>query len=301
MRCLILGATGQIGSQLAAACADRGLAHLGTYYRRPHREYAPLDVRDADAVDELIADYQPDVTFHAAGLTGGGYAEQFPEECHQIAVEGTRLVADAVARHGGSLVLFTSDAVFGECPTALREEDPTAPVGVLARCQVEAEATARGVLPDRHLILRTGWVYGPEERGRNRGCRLVKQLAAGEVVEVATDRHGQPTYGPDLAEVAVELARLGQTGTVHAVGPDRHTEFTFARLAAHVFGFDVDLVAGRPAAELDDGDPRPGRVWLDRFKLRTLLGPRPIRGAADGLRALRAELFPAARTHARAA
>ena len=72
-----------------------------------------------------------------------------------------------------------------------------------------------------------------------------------------------------------QLAKLGQTGTVHVVGPDRHTEFTFARLAAHVLGADTDLVVGRPAADLGDDSPRPGRVWLDRFKLRTLLGPQP--------------------------
>src|SRR5687767_441113 len=123
MRCLVLGATGQIGSHLIAACADRGLAHLGTYYRWPHPEYAPLDVRDVDSVDELIADYQPDVTFLAAGWTSGGYAETRPDECRQVMVEGPRLVAGAVARHGGSLVLFSSDEVFGECPTARREED----------------------------------------------------------------------------------------------------------------------------------------------------------------------------------
>src|SRR5579885_3501035 len=118
MRCLILGATGQIGSHLAAACADRGLAHLGTYYRWPHPDYAPLDVRDADAVEELIADYQPDVTFLAAGLACSGYAEAFPDECRQITVEGTTVVAEAVARGDGSLVLFSTDEVFGECPTA---------------------------------------------------------------------------------------------------------------------------------------------------------------------------------------
>jgi dTDP-4-dehydrorhamnose reductase len=300
MRCLILGATGQIGSHLAAACAYRGLAHLGTYYRWPHPEYAPLDVRDGDAVDELVADYLPDATFLATGLICGGYAEAFPDECRQIAVEGARLVADAVGRHGGSLVLFSSDEVFGECVTARREEDPVSPVGVLARCHAEAEAIVRETLPGRHLIVRTGWVYGPEERRRNRGCRLAKRLAAGEPVEAATDRHGQPTYGPDLAEATLELARLGQTGTVHVVGPDRHTEFTFARLAAHVLGCDVDLVRGLPAAEFAD-DPRPSRVWLDRFKLRTLLGPRAVRGAADGLRALRAEMFPATARTARAA
>jgi dTDP-4-dehydrorhamnose reductase len=300
MRCLVLGATGQIGANLVAACADRGLAHLGTYYRWPQPECAPLDVRDADAVEELIADYQPDVTFLAAGLTCGGYAEAYPDECRQVTVEGTLLVADTVSRNGGMLVRFSSDEVFGECPTARREEDSPAPMGVLARCHAEAEAVVRAALPDRHLIVRTSWVYGPEERGRNRGCRLAKSLAAGKPTDVSIDRHGQPTYGPDLAEVAVELARLGQMGTVHVVGPDRHTEFTFARLAAHVFGHDVDLVRGVPAAEFAD-DLRPSRVWLDRFKLRTVLGPRAIRGAAEGLRALRVVMFPAEATHARAA
>jgi hypothetical protein len=173
-------------------------------------------------------------------------------------------------------------------------------VSRVQRCHAEAEAVVRTVLPDRHLIVRTGRVYGPEERGRNRGCRLARSLAAGKPMDVATDRHGQPTYGPDLAEVAVELARLGQTGTVHVVGPDRHTEFTFARLAAHVFGRDVDLIRGVPAAEFAD-DPRPSRVWLDRFKLRTVLGPRAVRGAAEGLRALRAVLHPVTVRHVRAA
>jgi dTDP-4-dehydrorhamnose reductase len=293
MRSLILGATGLVGSHLHALCDDRGYAHLGTWYTFPHPEFAPLDVRDADAVGELVADYQPDVTYLAAGIADGGYADAFPDVCRGVTVDGTRVVAEAVARHGGSLVLFSSDEVFGECPSARREEDPLGPVGELARAKESAEAIVRGLLPDRHLILRSGWLFGPEERGRNLGCRLAKKLAAGVQVQVATDRHGQPTYAPDLAEVAVELARTGQTGTFHAVGPDRHTEFTFARLAAHVLGYDVDLIEGVTAAHLDDGNPRPDRVWLDRFKLRAALGPRAIRGVPDGLRAFRTALQPA--------
>lgn len=293
MRSLILGATGCVGSHLAAACEDHGFAKLGTWYTFPHPDHVPLDVRDEDAVEELLADYQPDVTFLAAGLADGGYAEAFPSVCRDVTVTGTRVVAEAVARHGGTLVQFSSDEVFGECPTARREEDPLGPVGELARAREAAETIVRGLLPDRHLILRTGWLYGPEERGRNLGCLLARKLAAGEPIQAATDRHGQPTYAPDLAAAAVELARLGQTGTFHAVGPDRHTEFTFARLAAHVLGYDVDLVEGVMAAHLDDGDPRPDRVWLDRYKLRAILGPRAIRGAADGLRGLRAGLATA--------
>ncbi|OWK43810.1 SDR family oxidoreductase [Fimbriiglobus ruber] len=293
MRCLILGGTGLIGSHLVTACDDRGYARLGTWYRFPHTDHVPLDVRDGDAVTELIADYQPDVTFLASGLVCSGYAEAFPDECRDVTVTGASEVALAVARHGGSLVLFSSDEVFGDSATTRREEDPAVPTGALARCQVEAEEVVRTLLPDRHLIVRSSWVFGHEERGRDRACRLVRKLAARDTITTASDRHGQPTYAPDLADVALELARLGQTGTVHVVGPDRHTEFTFARLTAHIFGYDTDLIEGVPAETLDDQPPRPANICLDRVKLRSLLGPRAIRTTADGLRGLRADLQPA--------
>ncbi|MGL6096678.1 MAG: NAD-dependent epimerase/dehydratase family protein, partial [Fimbriiglobus sp.] len=121
MRSLILGATGLIGSHVLAGCVDRGYAALGTGYRRPHRDHAPLDLRDAEAVHDLIADYQPDVTFLAAGLASAGYGELHPTECRDVTVTGTTHVARAVARHGGTLVSLSSDAVFGECRTARKE------------------------------------------------------------------------------------------------------------------------------------------------------------------------------------
>lgn len=300
MRSLILGATGLIGSHLVDHCDDRGGARLGTWYRSPKADHVPLDLRDADAVSELIADYQPDVTFLAAGLTDAGYAETFPAECPPVTVDGARHVAEAVARHGGTLAVFSSDEVFGDCPTARREDDPAHPTGVLARCQLEAERLVRRELPGRHLILRSSWVFGPEHRGRNPVSSWVRRLACGEAIEAATDRDCQPTYAADLAEIAVELAKLGQSGTYHVVGPDRHTAFTFARLVAHIYGFDSDLVDGRTTRELGDRSPRPGRVWLDRFKLRSLLGARAVRTAADGLRTMR-DAARASYTDARAA
>ena len=286
MRCLILGATGHIGSHLLAACDDRGFARLGTRYTWPHADHVPLDLRDTDSLNELLADYQPDVTFLAAGLSSPGYAETHPTECRELMRDAACDVAALVARHGGQLVYFSSDEVFGECPSARREDDPVAPTGELSRCHLAAERTIRELLPDRHLILRTGWVYGPDTRRRNFVSRIVRKIATHLPVAVANDRHGQPTFGPDLADVAIELTRLGHSGTFHVVGSDRHTEFSFARLLAHVHGFDVDLIQGVPALELCDDNPRPSRVWLDRFKLRGVLGSKAIRGTHDGVPSL---------------
>lgn len=266
MRCLVVGGTGLVGSHLLTACEDRRYATLGTAYTRPPADFAALDVRDADAVRELVADYQPDVTFYAAAA--------------DLPATGPANVAAAVARHGGTLTFVGGDEVFGECPTARKETHAVAPASVPGHVQAAAEAAIRAALPGRHLILRTSAVFGT---GGDRVAGWVRAWQAGLTVNAATDRDLQPTFAPDLADVAVELVKARHAGVVHVVGPDRHTEFTFARLACHVLGHDTDLV--QPAAGTTD---RPARVHLDRFQLRGLLGPNAVRSAADGLRAVRA-------------
>lgn len=290
MRCLILGATGQIGSHLWQACQNRGYAHLGTWYRQSHPDAVPLDLRDAEAVYDLIADYQPEVTFLAAGINSPGYAEQAPVETAAINVAGSKTVVQAVAQHGGRLVFFSSDAVFGDCLTARREEDPTVPRGEFVRGKLDMEKAIRQELPDRHLIIRTGWLYGPDERHGGMLGRLLRQLDRKQQLPVATDRFGQPCYTPDLAAAVLELALREQTGTFHLVGPEKQSEASFARLVCHLFGYDVDQLAGMPADQLDDSDPLPKRIWLDRFKMRTVLGSKAIRSPSEGLRACRAML-----------
>jgi dTDP-4-dehydrorhamnose reductase len=301
MKCLILGATGQVGGQLAARCEARSLAYLGTAHRRSHPEYSPLDIRDQHAVNELVAGFRPDVTFLPAAFTHVDYAETHAGECHAVNLAGTANVARAVRQHGGTLAFFSTDHVFGECEFAMREEDPVAPLSVYAKTKVEAEAAIRDALPDRHLILRTSWVYGPDDQGKNFVVRTVRQFAEGKRLTVASDQYGQPTYGPDLAETALDLALGGYAGTFHVVGPERVTRFAFARLVCHVFGFDCDLVKGVPTPELGQDAPRPGRVWLDRYKLRSALGPKAIRTPGEGLRDLRSRLGWNAPSAARAA
>ncbi len=286
MRCLILGATGQIGSHLVTACDERGLARLGTYYRWRNPDHAPLDLLDAAAVEDLIGKYRPDVTFLAAGLTGSGYAEAFPDECRAVVEGGTRAVAEAVAAHGGRLVSFHSDELFGESKVACKELDPAAPQNAFARAHHVAEECIRGLLPERHLIIRTSWVFGADARRRNVAYTVLRKFRRNEPHAADPAAHGHPTYAPDLADVAVELARLGETGTIHLVGPDRQTAYTFAHLVAQINGFDTDLVT----TAADPDGPRPNGVWLDRTRMRQLVGPRAVRPTADGLRGMRAAM-----------
>ena len=287
MRSLILGATGLIGSALVEACENRGDAVLGTWYRRPHHDFAPLDICDEASVHSLVQDFQPDTIYLAAGLNQIDFAEAHPDECRAVNELGARVVAEAAARSGASVVAFSTAHVFGECRIARREDAVREPANVFGGTAARAEDDIRDRLPDRHLILRTNWVYGPEERGRNPASRTIRRLSNEQFIETTLERVCQPTYAPDLANCAIELAQRGSTGTYHAVGPDRVTEFAFHQTVAFVMGLDCDRIIARSIDELGEDAPRPRTLWLDRSRLRSSLGPKAIRGIGDGLRTMR--------------
>lgn len=267
MRTLILGSTGTVGSALASALSDRHWPTLGTCYRDGHPTRTPLDVRDADAVNELIADYQPDVTVCAAPLDD-------PADAGRL--------ARAVRAGGGLLAAFTCEAVYGDCKVAMREDDQLAPQSDVGRTHAAVEEAIRAELPERHLLVRTSGVFDGGRFGRV--GRLLHKLRRGEVVRADNEKFTLPTFAPDLADVTLDLLKHGHAGTFNAVGPDRHTEFTFARLVAHLFGYDADLIQPtRPAG-------RVPRVMLDRFRLRALLGPNVFRPTGDAVRVVRAGL-----------
>jgi dTDP-4-dehydrorhamnose reductase len=264
---------------------DHRIPHLATCYHRPQPFFAPLDHRDTDAIRELFADDQPDVTYFAAGSSSVEFAQDRSEEVRDIFLGGLNRVLDCLAETNGQFVLFSGDGVFGECRAARREEDPLAPVGKLAELQAEAEELVRTRLPERHLILRTSRVFGASAIRA-----LAKRLKAGHEIAADNDRFTQPTYAPDLAEVALELVRRGTRGTIHATGPDRMTDFAFARLVAHLFGQDADRVEVAP----EQPGLRPANVRLDRFRLRSLLGANAVRPVAEALRQIRSrQLQPA--------
>jgi dTDP-4-dehydrorhamnose reductase len=205
--------------------------------------------------------------------------------CRRINVEGPALAAGHVNRWGGRVVFFSTDAVFDGRDASYRENDPTNPLNVYARSKLDAEEQIRAAAPDRYLILRTGWVYGPDPQRRNFVLRLIDRIGQGERVEVASDQWGSPTFTVDLAAAVRFLVDRAETGTFHATGPELIDRVSLARMACKVFGMDVGRVIARPTSALGQAAPRPLRVLLDCGKLRAT-GVPPFRGVAAGLEAL---------------
>ncbi len=290
MKALVIGASGQVGGQLAAVGKGRGVDVVRTGFRNDRPGALKLDVSDRAAVRDVLAAVRPDVVFVPAAMTHVDRCETHPHECRAANVDGPRNVAEAAAGAGARVVFFSTEHVFPDGPTPYAEAAPCGPVSEYAKSKVLAEAMLREVLPGRHLILRTSWVYGPEEQGKNFVYRAVRTLRAGEALTVPADQHGQPTYGPDLAAAAWDLIEAEATGTVHVVGPELVTRDAFARQIAAAFDLSPAGIAGVTTAELRQPAPRPLHIQLTRDKLIALLGRDPIRPPAAALKEMRGRL-----------
>jgi dTDP-4-dehydrorhamnose reductase len=291
MNALVIGGTGQVGGQVVRALRARGHRAEATGCSGPPPGFHRLDLRRPLDADRLIYSLRPGVVFLPAAFTHVDGAEERKDECHAVNVTAAARVARAVFVTGGRLVLFSTDHVFGDADHPRDEDEPPRPLNAYSLSKVAAEQAVRAILPDRHLIVRTSWVYGPDARRKNFVYRTVDTLAAGRELVVPVDQFGQPTYAPDLARCAVELAQRGETGTYHVVGPGAMSRLAFAKLVARMYLLDERLIRGAATAELGQAAPRPLRVRLDRTKAALTLGDDMVRGPRAGLHALRGELF----------
>jgi len=265
-RALVIGASGQVG--LALSSALKGVWDLvETAHNHAVAPQVPLDLGDQSAVESLLASVQPDVVLIAGAMCNVDGCELEPEVCWRINVNGPAVVAAYLSRHGGTAVFFSTDHVFDGTKVSYQESDTVHPLSVYARSKVDAEDAVRQSLPTRHLILRTGWVYGPDPNRRNFILRLVDRVRSGQTVTVPSDQWGSPTLTDDLARTTRALLDRGMTGTFHATGPDYLNRATMAGMVCEIFGLDRHQIRSVPTEQLGQAAVRSRRVRLDCAKL----------------------------------
>jgi FlaA1/EpsC-like NDP-sugar epimerase len=126
-RVLVTGAGGSIGSELCRQIAAFGPSSLVLYERYENSLYTITndladrqggvqihsiigDVTDVGRVDAVFTEHHPDVVFHAAAHKHVPLMEANPCEAIKNNVVGTRVVAEAAARHGVErFVLISTD------------------------------------------------------------------------------------------------------------------------------------------------------------------------------------------------
>ncbi|MDI4664828.1 dTDP-4-dehydrorhamnose reductase [Xanthobacter autotrophicus] len=223
-RILLFGAGGQLGREVTALAAERGTELVGLGHEA-------LDISDPVAVARAIEAARPDVLVNTAAYTAVDKAESEPEMAARINAFAPGLIAERCARYRTPFIHVSTDYVFdGTKAGAYVEADPIAPLGVYGRTKAAGEAAVRAA-SERHVIVRTSWVYGAH--GHNFLKTMLRLAAERNLLKVVADQRGCPTATRDLAEAvlaAAEAAARGDArwGTYHFAGTGATTWHGFA-------------------------------------------------------------------------
>jgi len=194
-RVLLLGAGGQLGTELAKRLA--GKVELTALSR------VELDLSDAGAIRAAIARAEPEIVINAAAYTAVDKAESEPEVCRQVNAVAPGVIAAEVARANGWLIHYSTDYVFdGSGTRAWVETDATGPLSVYGQTKLDGEL-AIAASGCRHVILRTSWVYAAV--GRNFLHTMLRLGREREQLKIVDDQIGAPTSAEAITEATLAV------------------------------------------------------------------------------------------------
>jgi dTDP-4-dehydrorhamnose reductase len=228
-----------------------------------------LDIADLKQVEEAVSRFRPGAIVNCAAFTQVDLCETERDAAVQGNITGPRNLALSAAHHEAVLVHVSSDYVFdGEKPppSPYLEGDPTGPLSWYGRTKLEGEQAIQGIT-DRHVIVRTAWLYG--RHGPNFLKKILKPALSAQVPElkVVNDQFGSPTWSYRLAQQLARLVEAGGQGLYHASAEGYCTWF---ELTCHFLGrLGVDKTV-RPCPTSDYPTPavRPKNSILENRHLQ---------------------------------
>lgn len=280
-RILLLGATGQLGRELA-----RALTELGTV------QAVPRTVADLAQPDELVSRLRPvftslapTVVVNAAAYTAVDHAEVDVATATAVNATSPGVLAALASASGAAFVHYSTDYVFdGHGDAPWRETDEPRPLGVYGRTKLAGERAVAAACP-RHLILRTSWLIGAQ--GQNFLKTILQLAATRDSLRVVDDQIGAPTSAEWLAGVTVTMLRAmcaaapqdPRWGCYHVVpsgytswnGLARHAVATATR-QGRVLALAPDAIVPIPSSAYPLPAPRPLNSRLDTHKVRATFG-----------------------------
>lgn len=257
MKLLVTGSDGQLGHDVLAAAAARGVQALGADIRE-------LDITDSRAADAFIGQNRPDAVIHCAAYTAVERAQEEPERCEAVNVLGSENIARASAAAGAKMIYISTDYVFdGEARVPYDTGDEPAPLNVYGRTKLFGERAAAQLCP-RSFIVRTSWVFGLH--GNNFVKTILRLAAQRDEIDVVCDQTGSPTYTADLAGLLVDMAMTDKYGLYHATNEGLCSWADFAQEILRLAGRET-VVNRVPSSGYASKAPRPMYSALSKRSL----------------------------------
>ncbi|RLD06064.1 MAG: dTDP-4-dehydrorhamnose reductase [Chloroflexi bacterium] len=226
MKILLLGNTGQLGSELAELLPQLGdLTAL---------DYPQIDMSDEAGIRAVVEKVAPQLIVNATAYTAVDQAEKESALATAINAHGIGFLAEEAKKHEAFLIHYSTDYVFdGKKGQPYLENDAVNPLSVYGRSKWQGEEEIRQRGGD-YLIFRTSWVYSL----RNQSGFVQKALQWSrqyETLQIVDDQISNPTWAKMLAKVSVQVLEKGidylksRKGLYHLSGAGFSSRYAWAK------------------------------------------------------------------------
>jgi dTDP-4-dehydrorhamnose reductase len=221
-RVVVIGASGQLGSDLLAAFA--GLDAVGV-------DHAMVDIERPAEVAALLAHHKPSLVVNTAAYHNVERCETHAERAFAVNAVAVDSLATLCEPAGIAIAHISTDYVFdGERDTPYAESDRPAPINVYGISKYAGEL-ALAARTERHFLFRTSGLYGvrgSSTKGYTFAGRMREQARAGKPLRVVDDITCTPSYTLDVARTIRAVLETGRFGSYHVTNAGSCTWYDFA-------------------------------------------------------------------------
>jgi dTDP-4-dehydrorhamnose reductase len=247
MKTLIIGAEGQLGTDVCAAFADVEICRAGV-----NSGDVRLDITNETDVRRLVEkEFKPELVVNTAAFHNVPKCEEDPASAYAVNAMGAKYLATACQEAGASLVHVSTDYVFGSGGRVpYTESDREAPLSTYGASKLAGEHLVAAEC-ENHFIVRGSGLYGAapcKAKGGKNFVQLMLHLARerGEV-KVVTDEMVSPTYTVALAKQIRLIAEKAEPGLYHATCDGECSWYQFAQAIFEETETEVKLLKGTQA------------------------------------------------------
>lgn len=254
-----------------------------------------VDITDPNRVEEVFgANSDADGVIHLAAYTNLNAAQEQSGDnqglCYRVNVVGTKVIAEAAARHGFYLVHVSTDYVFdGQKTEAYVETDSPNPIEWYGQTKLMAEEEVRKVEIDK-VILRLAFPYQAKPMRPDMILKMRQGFENNNLYPLFSDHFLTPTFVDDVADVFNFCALNRPTGLYHMTGSSSHSDFEIGQMVKRIFGYQNEVSPGLLAEYLEK-NPRPYQksLKISNSKLKQEFGIK-MRNLEEGLEEIKHQL-----------
>ena len=263
MKIMILGAGGQLGSELVNILQDDTLIPL---------THMDIEMTDEQQVNSILSSNMPDVVINTAAYHRVDDCEDNVELSFAVNSYAVRTIARICNDLGITFVHFSTDYVFGgEKKTPYVEDDCPNPHSVYAVSKLAGELFVRNIC-SRYYLIRTCGLYGAKGvsgKGGNFIEPMVRLANGKKPLNVVSDQIVTPTYAKELAAKVSQLIRTEEYGSYHITNNGGCSWYEFARTIFELTGIDADI-SPISSSEFGAKARRPAYSVLENRNLKLL-------------------------------